>query len=302
MKTRLSQFILLAAAASAATPALAQIPTRRLPAPAPAPAQAPPQTLPSLQQTAPAATAQATPAADALPAVAPAGYRIGADDVIDVDVLGQSDFKTRARVRTDGTVTLPYLGVVPVSGETAISLADKLAAQLRAGGYYAKPVVSVEIVGFVSNYVVVLGEVGSAGLQPVDRGYRLSEIIARAGGLRGSAAEDVTLTHPDGSSQKYAFKKLASGGPDDDPVIKAGDKIFVPAAEEFYIYGQINRPGVYAIRSDMTMRRAVGLGGGITASGSMKKVKVFRNGEERKIKLDELLQPGDVIVIGERAF
>lgn len=302
MKTRLSQFILLAAAASAATPALAQIPTRRLPTPAPAPAQAPPQNLPSLQQTPPAATAQTTPAADALPAVAPAGYRIGPDDVIDVDVLGQSDFKTRARVRTDGTVTLPYLGVVPVSGETAISLADKLAAQLRAGGYYAKPVVNVEIVGFVSNYVVVLGEVGSAGLQPVDRGYRLSEIIARAGGLRASAAEDVTLTHPDGSTHKYAFKKLASGGPDDDPEIKAGDKIFVPAAEEFYIYGQINRPGVYAIRSDMTLRRALGLGGGITQSGSMKKVKLFRNGEERKIKLDELLQPGDVIVIGERAF
>lgn len=299
MKTRLHQFLFVAVMAAVATPASAQIPTRRLPSPAPAPAQMPPQTLP---QTVPTTPAQTAPMPDALPAVAPAGYRIGADDIIDVDVLGQSDFKTRARVRTDGTVTLPYLGVVPVAGETAISLADKLGAQLRAGGYYAKPVVSVEIVGFVSNYVVVLGEVGSAGLQSVDRGYRLSEIIARAGGLRASAAEEVTLTHPDGSTQKYFFKKLASGGPDDDPVIKPGDKIFVPTADEFYIYGQINRPGVYPIRSDMTLRRALGQGGGVTPSGSLKKIKVFRNGEERKMKLDELLQPGDVIVIGERAF
>jgi polysaccharide export outer membrane protein len=177
---------------------------------------------------------------------------------IEVDVLGQSDFKTRARVRSDGTVTLPYLGVVPVAGETAITLADKLGAQLKAGGYYAKPVVSVEIVGFVSNYVIVLGEIGSAGMQPVDRGYRLSEIIARAGGLRATAAEEVTLTHPDGVTKKYVFEKLATGGPDDDPVVKAGDKVFVPAAEQFYIYGQINQPGVYAIRSDMTLRRALG--------------------------------------------
>lgn len=299
MQIKLNRLLLLAATASFATPASAQIPTRRLPppAPAPAPVQMPPQ------QTAPAAALQAAPAADpVLPSVAPAGYRIGADDVIEVDVLGQSDFKTRARVRSDGTVTLPYLGVVPVSGETAISLADKLGAQLRAGGYYAKPVVSVEIIGFVSNYVVVLGEVGSAGLQPVDRGYRLSEIIARAGGLRSTAAESVTLTHPDGTTQKLVFEKLAAGGPDDDPVVKAGDKIFVPAAEQFYIYGQVNAPGVYAIRSDMTLRRALGRGGGLTPSGSAKKVKIYRDGEERKMKLDELLQPGDVIVVGERAF
>jgi polysaccharide export outer membrane protein len=300
MKTKLHKFLLLAAAATVATPAAAQIPTRRLPTPAPAPAQMPPQTLPQL---APAATPQTATVADpVLPAVAPAGYRIGADDVIDVDVLGQTDFKTRARVRTDGTVTLPYLGIVPVAGETAITLADKLGAQLKAGGYYAKPVVSVEIVGFVSNYVIVLGEIGSAGMQPVDRGYRLSEIIARAGGLRATAAEEVTLTHPDGVTKKYVFEKLATGGPDDDPVVKAGDKVFVPAAEQFYIYGQINQPGVYAIRSDMTLRRALGRGGGVTASGSVKKVKVYRDGEERKMKLDELLKSGDVIVVGERAF
>ena len=85
-------------------------------------------------------------------------------------------------------------------------------------------------------------------------------------------------------------------------MIKAGDKIFVAPAEKFYIYGQINQPGVYAVRSDMTLRRALGQGGGITPSGSLKKVKVYRDGEERKMKLDELLKSGDVIVVGERAF
>lgn len=297
MQIKLNRLLLLAATVSIAAPASAQIPTRRLPPPASAPAPAP-----VIPQTAPTAAPVQTAAEPSVPSVAPAGYRIGADDVVEVDVLGQSDFKTRARVRSDGTVTLPYLGVVPVAGETAISLADKLGAQLRAGGYYAKPIVSVEILSFVSNYVVVLGEVGSAGLQPVDRTYRLSEIIARAGGIKPTAAEDVTLTHPDGTSQKLSYEKLASGGPSDDPEVKAGDKIFVAAAEQFYIYGQVNSPGVYAIRSDMTLRRALGRGGGLTPSGSAKKVKVYRNGEERKIKLDELLQPGDVIVVGERAF
>jgi polysaccharide export outer membrane protein len=298
MQIKLHRFLLLAATASVATPASAQIPTRRLPTPAPAPMQMPVQ--PQAQSVAPAVVAPQVMPTEPTPA--PAGYRIGADDIVEVDVLGQSDFKTRARVRSDGTVTLPYLGVVPVAGETAITLADKLGAQLKAGGYYAKPIVSVEVLSFVSNYVVVLGEVGAAGLQPVDREYRLSEIIARAGGIRPSAAEDVTLTHPDGKTEKFRYDKLASGGPSDDPAVKAGDKIFVAAAEQYYIYGQVNAPGVYPIRSDMTVRRALGRSGGLTPSGSTGRVKVFRNGEERKIKLDELLQPGDVVVVGQRAF
>lgn len=305
IKNRFVTISTLAIAAALATPAAAQIPTRSVPAPAPARPR--PATPPAQQQSqAPSTPAAATPtqaAATVAPAAtAPAGYKIGVDDVIEADVLGQTDFKTRARVQADGTVTLPYLGAVQVKGETATSLAEKLAGLLRAGGYYAKPIVSVEIVGFVSNYVTVLGQVTSSGLQPVDRGYHVSEIIARAGGLRPEAADFVVLTRADGSSAKLDYKKLAQGGPNDDPVVTPGDKVFVPEVEHFYIYGQINAPGVYAIRSDMTLRRALAQGGGLAAAGSVKRVKVTRDGKELKLKLDDPILPGDTIVIGERLF
>jgi polysaccharide biosynthesis/export protein len=294
-----SRFLFVSALAgmtALAVPAAAQIATRT-----PAPARVRPAAqLP--QQQAPATPAQASVPAPVSSGAAPAGYRIGVDDVLEVDVLGQGDFKTRARVRTDGTVTLPYLGAVQVQGDTAVSLADKLAAQLRAGGYYAKPIVSVEIVTFVSNYVTVLGQVGSAGLQPVDRGYHVSEIIARAGGLKPEAADFVVLTRADGTSVKLDYKKLAQGGPSDDPTVTAGDKVFVPEVERFYIYGQVNAPGVYPIRTDMTLRQALGQSGGLTAAGSSKRVKVTRDGQEIKLKMDDRIKPGDTVVIGERLF
>lgn len=293
----------LAGIVALAAPAAAQIPTRSVPAPARArPAAPAAQQQQTQAPSTPAAGASAQTATVAPAATAPAGYKIGVDDVIEADVLGQSDFKTRARVQADGTVTLPYLGAVQVKGETAITLAEKLAGLLRAGGYYAKPIVSVEIVGFVSNYVTVLGQVNSSGLQPVDRGYHVSEVIARAGGLRGEAADFVVLTRADGTSAKLDYKKLAQGGPNDDPVVTPGDKIFVPEVEHYYIYGQINAPGVYAIRSDITLRRALAQGGGLAAAGSIKRVKVTRDGKELKLKLDDPILPGDTIVIGERLF
>ncbi|HEV2569881.1 polysaccharide biosynthesis/export family protein [Sphingomonas sp.] len=252
--------------------------------------------------------AQTSPARPPAPATqqqrdVTAGYVLGADDVVEVTVLGQPEFATRARVKANGTIQLPFIGEQKIAGETALTLAPKIAEKLRSGGFYAKPVVNIEIASFASRYVVLLGAVAQAGLQPVDRDYRLSEIIARAGGLRDTGADFVTLTRANGEQRNYPFEKLASGGPDDDPWVSPGDKIFVPEAELFYIYGQINAPGVYPIRGgEMTIRKAVARGGGFTASGSAKRIKLFRDGEETKANLDMVIKPGDVLVVGERLF
>lgn len=255
---------------------------------------------------APAPTASAprpsAPATEAARDVA-AGYVLGADDVVEVTVLGQPEFTTRARIKANGTIQLPFIGEQRVAGETALSLAPKIGEKLRSGGYYAKPVVNIEISSFASRYVTLLGAVGSTGLQPVDRDYRLSEIIARAGGIRTDGADFVVLTRAGGEQQNYAFDKLASGGPQDDPVVAPGDKIFVPLADTFYVQGQVNAPGEYPIRGgQMTIRKAVARGGGLGPSGSAKRIKIFRNGEEVKADLEMVIQKGDVIVVGERLF
>ena len=232
-----------------------------------------------------------------------AGYVLGPDDTVEISVLGQPEFQTRSRVRSNGTVQLPFIGEVKVSGETALTLAPKIADKLRAGGYYSKPVVNIEITGYSSRYVTLLGAVAQSGLQPVDRAYRLSEVIARAGGIRETGADFITLTRENGEQKNYQFEKLAAGGPEDDPMVNPGDKIYVPEADLFYMYGQVNAPGVYPIRGgQMTVRKAIARGGGFTAAGSPKRIKLYRDGQEQKVDLDMVVKAGDVFVIGERMF
>lgn len=249
------------------------------------------------QTTAPAAQPAASGDADVN-----AGYVLGEGDVIEVDVLGQPEFKTRSRVRADGTIALPFLGDVRVAGQTPITLANDVGARLRAGGYYAKPIVNVEVAGFASNYVVVLGHVGSPGLMPVDREYRVSEVIARAGGISEAGSDYVVVRRASGEELRLPFEQLARGTAAQDPIVNPGDKVFVPRAEQFYMYGQINAPGVYPIKGELTLRKALAQGGGVTPQGSQKRVKVFREGVEQKAKLEDVVRPGDVIVIGERLF
>lgn len=247
-----------------------------------------------------AAPAAATP--EAPKTDANAGYVLGPDDVVEVSVLGQPEFTTRSRIRADGTIVLPYVGSTAVAGDTPVSLAKRISGVLKAGGYYSNPIVSIEIAGFASRYVIVLGAVAQPGLQPVDRPYRVSEIVARAGGIRGDGADFVIVRREKGGELKLPFEKLATGDATDDPFVLPGDKVYVPPAETYYIYGQINAPGVYPLRDKLTLRKAIARSGGLGAAGSEKKISVYRGDKKTSLALDAAILPDDVIVIGQRSF
>ena len=203
--------------------------------------------LPLSAASQPAATpapAAAAPASSAR-ASGDRSYVLGVGDVIEVSVLGRSDFNGRTRIGSDGNIVLPYLGAVPAVDRSPGQLAEDIRAALEKGGYFAQPSVRVEVVGVASRYVTVLGYVGAPGLFPLDRQYHLSEIMARAGGKGGSGADFVILTRADGTSTRYKLADLATQGGDKDPVVAAGDKVYVPPVENevFYLSGAVKRPG-----------------------------------------------------------
>src|SRR3546814_5980260 len=145
-------------------------------APSSAAAQVPPVSPPV---SAPAAPQASTPAATG----ENAEYVIGPEDTIEVGIVGQAD-KIRAKVYTDGTFQMNLIGSVNAAGLTPRQLAADIAKALKAGGYYANPVVDVQVVGYASRYVTVLGAVAQPGLVPMNRSYHLSEILARVGGVQ----------------------------------------------------------------------------------------------------------------------
>ena len=83
-----------------------------------------------------------------------------------------------------------------------------------------------------------------------------------------------------------------------------GDTIFVPRAESVYVFGQVKNPGAYAIQKDTTVLQALSLAGGVTENGAMNRIKIVRivNGEKKelKVKLTDLVQPGDTIIVPEK--
>lgn len=241
--------------------------------------------------------------APATSALAKQGYILGSEDVIEVEVLGQSDFKVRAPIGEDGTIKLPYIGSIQAAGKTTDQLSGDISQALISGGYFAHPILSVEIVAYASRYVTVLGEVTSPGLVPIDRPYHLSEILARVGGVRTDSADYLILRPQDGPERRYLISALATGDEAQDPMVSPGDRIFAPVAELFYISGEVKTPGAYPMTTGMTLRMAIGRGGGLTDIGTYRGVKVtHKDGKVDRPGLDDKIAPGDVIVVGERLF
>jgi polysaccharide export outer membrane protein len=270
------------------------------PAPAPAtpPALARPVPAPlAPAQTAPVQTVPAQPAG--MPDQA---YILGPEDVVQVEVLGRTDFTTKTKIGVDGKIQLPLLGAIPAADRTVLQLRAEIRDALEKGGFFNRPIVEVEVASYASRYVTVLGAVASPGLIPVDRPYRLSEIIARVGGVRESGADHVVLRSKSGE-RNYAIKDLATGDDSHDPYVQPGDKIFAPNGDVFYIKGQVRAPGSYILLPHMTLTMALARGGGITDLGSDNHIKVIRKNAEMSPKdLNIEILPDDVIDVGEGWF
>jgi polysaccharide export outer membrane protein len=231
-------------------------------------------------------------------------YVLGPGDVMEIGLVGRDDFNSRVRVSADGKILLPYVGSMSAAGRSTLELTDDIRKALISGGFFANPAVRVEVIGIASRQVTVLGFVNSPGLVPLDRKYHLSEILARVGGRSGAGANFVLLTRAAGGApQRFVISELASNAAN-DPIIEAGDKIFVPsgADEVFYVAGQVRSPGNFQLSPGMTVRTAIAKAGGVTENGSENRFTVTRNGATVKLKLDDPINVGDIITVRERLF
>lgn len=232
------------------------------------------------------------------------GYKLGANDEVEVTIYGSGQGQNqviRTRIKEDGTITLPFLGAVQARDRTARQLADQITNDLRSGGYFTRPSVNVDVTQFVSNVVTVFGQVGTPGIYPLDRPHTIGMVLARAGGGRNDGADYVVLhRRGDPAEHHIAFADL-TGEWSNATAVEPGDTLYVPVAPVVYIYGQVNSPGSFTVRSGMSLRQALARAGGPTLAGTQNKITIYRGDKKvKKADLDSLIQPNDTIYIHER--
>ncbi len=211
--------------------------------------------------------------------VAASAYTLGAGDVVRIDIFRVPDYSGESQVLVDGTLNLPLVGKVEVSG---LSLeAAAAAVSNRYEQYLKRPVTTVSLVNRRPLQVGIAGEVARPGSYTVEQGNtqfsRLSQIIETAGGITQSAnlsQVEVRRAIANGGQQTVLvdlWEVIETGNLNQDLVLRDGDSIFIPTTLvplenaallvdasfasnvnqpiNVAIIGEVYRPGPYTLRS-----------------------------------------------------
>lgn len=157
-------------------------------------------------------------------------YKIGTNDLLEVEVFEVAELKRTVRVNDGGQISLPLIGLVRVAGLSP-SDAERLIATRYGEKYLQDPQVSIFIREFTSQRITVDGAVARPGIYPLTGQMTLLRALAMAGGGASlSDLENVMLfrTSPDGQSltEQYDVEKIRKGEAP-DPVLRGDDVVVV---------------------------------------------------------------------------
>lgn len=270
----------------------------------------------------------------------PAEYRVGAGDVLKIEVNDEPDLSRSFAVDETGTVHLPLVGSRKVQGLSASEIADDLREELRR--FVKTPSVQVSVAEFHSQKVYVIGAVVRPGTQSLKGNETLLDVLLAAGGQTDAARGELlvlcangrppsSLVVGDGAPEvRYgvstiAVRDLVDGVLKGNVEVHAGDVIYVAGAPDVVeasattvtVAGEVTRPGVFRLEQGGTVLAAIFAAGGATRSASLNRARIIRvrKGvlEEIPVELGDILkrgdrrkdvplEPGDMVIVPRRIF
>jgi polysaccharide biosynthesis/export protein len=165
------------------------------------------------------------------PAVVGDDYKIGAQDVVQIDVWKEPEITRVIPVRPDGKISLPLLNDVQAAGLTAMQLAGTIREGLTK--FITNPQVTVTVTQINSRRVFVTGEVAHSGALPLLPNMTVLQALSSSGGFTQFAREKniYVLRVEDGKQVKLPFnyKAVVKGQhPEQNIILQPGDVIVVP--------------------------------------------------------------------------
>jgi len=243
-------------------------------------------------------------------------YKVGKQDVLKIEVVGDADFSREAATVSDnGMISFPVLGDLKVEGLTLPAIAELIRNSLIERKLLTEPVVSIIVKEYKSQSITILGEVKTTGKFYLKGPERLFDKIVEVGGVTASAG-DIVITRltPEGT-QNITVK--SKGLLRDTTTLKGGDVIVVQAREtsQIYISGEVVSGRAINFVEGMTLSQAILMVGGLSRFGSKSKILLKRmtDGKETMTRAnladiekgkakDIPLQPNDSIIVGRRVF
>jgi len=236
-------------------------------------------------------------------------YPLGPGDVIEVNVAGVEEIRNLTeRITGDGTLVLPFVGMIHVNGMTDKTLRAEIRRLLETN-YVRNPQVSLFVKEFRSRQVAVIGAVQKPGLYTLTSSTdTILSMISQAGGTTAAAAERIMFipaepAEPDKAKEVISAMPVQMLSQDPSPLIlknaeplvisldgvnksgqerylnmpaRPGDIVMIPGAGEVLVQGWVGKPGAYKITPGLTLLSVVAAAGGVTFPADPSAVELIR--------------------------
>lgn len=161
-------------------------------------------------------------------------FVIGPSDALKITVWKNPELSGDARVRPDGTITMPLIGDIKAAGKTPGELKREITRRLAAYVKEESAAVSIAVVEVNSYRFTVSGNVEKPGVYSSKYYVSVAEAIALAGGLNRFASPSklvIVRSDPGAGVRRVPldFNRISSGDhPEENLVLLSGDTLFVP--------------------------------------------------------------------------
>ena len=240
-------------------------------------------------------------------------YKLGPGDIIKITVFDYPDLATEERVSESGSISFPLLGKVSLGGLSTDEARNLITSRLESEGFIKQAHVTLIIAQFVSRQVSVIGEVNKPGKYPLDKASTIVDLLSMAGGVAPTGGDKAILIRPAKEGGKETktdidLYALFQGTDSKHIEVQNGDIVFVPRAQVFYVYGEVQRPGMIRLERNMTVLHAISSAGGLTSKGTENGVKLKRRDAHgamqtiEDVDVEEQVKPDDILYVRESWF
>lgn len=221
----------------------------------------------------------------------PKNYVIGPDDEVNVDVYGYQEVNQKLQVSPEGFITLPYVGMINVSGLTVEQASKRIKDKMIANGYSSigsgQSTVNISIGKIRSIKVTVIGDANKVGTFTLSSLATLFHALYAAGGPneKGSLRTIEVIRNSRVIEKFDAYSFLMRGNQSNDVRLMDRDVIRIPTAQnQVTLSGEIRKPAVFEVLPNESLQDLINYAGGFTSIAYTSALHIIQNtGKEKQI-------------------
>ena len=207
----------------------------------------------------------------------PQNYRLGAGDVVNIDIWGASQESISETISPDGTITVEGIGVIQLSGLTVCQAKARLRQFI--GPRFQDSTIDLTLGQTRTITVSITGEVKMPGTYTMSAFATVYNALYMAGGPNNIGTLRSVKVFRNGrqisSVDIYAF--LLNGNLTGDVRLQDNDIITVGPYESLVcIAGKVKRPMYYEMKKDESAATLLRYAGGFTGDAFTKSIRVNR--------------------------